>query len=760
MSFIERSKQFVGVFRSERYICSINLTNFKMDYIWTPRRTGTHLLTAIFFLVGCSSWAQSLKQLEEIQSYNNEKELHSLIQAFEKDYGLKQRKMTSTGKGKQWQTIRKESEGVSVAINDIGEDGTLLYYATYMDPTSKVSRADALYTGGALDLGLSGRGLKVGIWDAGVALNTHQEYGARVINVDGSAIDNHAALVTGTVVSKGIKRKAQGVAFEAEALTHDWSRDKIEVAKAAVEGLLLSNHSYGIKTDRVPDWYFGAYIKVSQDWDKIMYNAPYYLMVTAAGNARNSFDNELPVFGKTRDGFDLLLGFGTSKNGLVVAGADTKVNGQGLLTAAEVSGYSSYGPTDDGRIKPDIAGDGTTIYSTSASSATSYKSSLGTSMAAPGITGALLLLQEYHQDLYDAFMRAATLKGLALHTADDVKEKGPDYKMGWGVINTKKAAKVIRNKAFSSIIEETKLLPGETFSITVKANEIEPFSASISWTDPEGQTVNRGTLNASTTALVNDLDIRVSRNGETYFPWKLNPVHAASPAVLGDNQVDPFERVDIVDARGEYTITISHKGELFTGAQDFSLIVTGVELTDCKLEAPTGMQLKSSNEEETGVVWSGTSSETLYEVEYKKETTPNWSTLTTWEPSAQLKGLQKGEAYQVRVRAVCSQNLVSDFSTALHFVFNGADTVESVEEMIPTNTTLSLRLSPNPVANELEIDAEMTTDAQYTIITTSGNRIRSGDAHSKIQVSDLAAGLYILVVQDYTGIRSTKFVKS
>ena len=60
--------------------------------------------------------------------------------------------------------------------------------------------------------------------------------------------------------------------------------------------MLVSNHSYGIKTDRVPDWYFGSYIKVSQDWDKIMHNAPYYLMVSAAGNSQNSYDNELPNY--------------------------------------------------------------------------------------------------------------------------------------------------------------------------------------------------------------------------------------------------------------------------------------------------------------------------------------------------------------------------------------------------------------------------------------------------------------------------------
>ena len=76
-------------------------------------------------------------------------------------------------------------------------------------------------------------------------------------------------------------------------------------------------------------------------------------MVTAAGNAQKSYDNEAPNFGKTADGFDLLLGFTTTKNGLTVAGANTEIDGNGDLKKASVAGYSSFGPVDDGRVKPD-----------------------------------------------------------------------------------------------------------------------------------------------------------------------------------------------------------------------------------------------------------------------------------------------------------------------------------------------------------------------------------------------------------------------
>ncbi|MEM1339323.1 MAG: S8 family serine peptidase [Bacteroidota bacterium] len=732
-----------------------------MDYIRDSRKIGVYaLVTGTFFICSCAL-SQSPEQLKKIQSYNQQEELQTLIQTFKKQNTQQRSRLLVAAKSRQWEKNQKQQDGTIVSLNEIGEDGTLLYYTTHRDPTSKVSRANTLYTGGTLDLDLSGKGLKVGVWDAGAALTTHQEYDARVMNSDGSStIDNHATLVTGTIVSSGVREKAKGVAFAASAITHDWSRDKIEVAEAAASGLLLSNHSYGIKTDRVPDWYFGAYIKVSQDWDKIMYNAPYYLMVTAAGNAQNSHDNSGPFYGKTQDGFDLLLGFTTSKNGMVVAGADTKINSDGLLTTARVSGYSSFGPTDDGRIKPDIAGDGTSVFSTTALSDTSYTSSLGTSMAAPGVTGALLLLQEYYQELYHAFMRSATLKGLALHTADDVQESGPDYKMGWGVINTKKAAETIRNKDFTAMIEERTLAQGETYSFTVEANGQTPFSASISWTDPEGQLVNRGELNANLTTLVNDLDIRVVKNGKKHYPWKLDPNAAENTAHTGDNTVDPFERIDLTEAEGTYTITVSHKGDLYNGTQDFSLILTGAALTNCRLEVPETLELVTAEEQKVKLEWSSVSDDNLYEVQYKNESHGTWLTTTTWENSLWLDTLEVGEDYRVRIRSACSPHLVSDFSEELRFTFNGMETVAQEQTtMSITKNTIYVRVSPNPVVNELHIDAQMTNEAEYAIITTSGTTIKSGNANAGIDVSELASGLYILMIKDYEGLRTAKFFK-
>ncbi len=722
----------------------------------------TGLLTSFLFSLICvfSIHGQTNDQRKNIQSSYNQSEIASFVEQMEAEHQSKTAKIARELASKDWKQSEKMKDGTVVALKDFGTDGTPLFYTTLNDPTRQASRAHTLYTNGLLNLDLDGAGMNVGVWDAGVALKTHQEFDARVNNGDDSEeVDSHATMVTGNLISSGVKPNAKGVAFNANAITHDWTRDKIEVAEAAANGLLLSNHSYGIMSDRVPDWYFGAYIKVAQDWDKIMYNAPYYLMVSAAGNAQKSNDNESPISGKTVDGFDLLLGFTTTKNGLTVAGANTKIGSKGELKDAQVAGYSSLGPVDDGRVKPDLAGDGSSILSASSESNKSYDTSVGTSLAAPGVTGSLLLLQQYHEELFGSFMKASTLKGLALHTADDVDAKGPDYKMGWGVMNAKAAAELLQNKEYTSLVQEERLEEGTVFSITLMANGTENMMASISWTDPEGEYINRGELNANTPALMNDLDIRITKDGVTYLPWKLNPLKASDAATKGDNLVDPFERIEIENAKGEYTITVSHKGGLTYGAQDFSLIVSGAQVSQCSTEAPDNMDLFSSDEEGVTLSWPEVE-DTLFELQYKAYNESEWHSELLWESSKRIAGLIQGNVYEARLRSICTENAVSDFSEEIQFEFKGTETALFEYGALGVNEALEIMVYPNPAIERITVDAKLSEDAVYSIVTTAGNIIKNGKARGPIDVSCLATGLYVLMVQDHAGMRSTKFYKS
>ena len=93
-----------------------------------------------------------------------------------------------------------------------------------------------------------------------------------------------------------------------------------------------------------------------------------------------------------------------SKNNLVVANANDVIYYSNGFVYTTINSSSSKGPSDDGRIKPDITGNGTGVYSTDSdpndpSKTSLYRSATGTSMASPNIAGSLLLLQQYYNEL-------------------------------------------------------------------------------------------------------------------------------------------------------------------------------------------------------------------------------------------------------------------------------------------------------------------------------------------------------------------------
>ena len=92
---------------------------------------------------------------------------------------------------------------------------------------------------------------------------------------------------------------------------------------------------------------------------------------------------------------------------------------------------SSRGPTAGGRKKPDITAPGTNIYSANNTWETEidWVSMSGTSMAAPHVAGALLLMTEYHG------WRPMVQKAILINTADDWGDPDWDSTYGWGYID-------------------------------------------------------------------------------------------------------------------------------------------------------------------------------------------------------------------------------------------------------------------------------------------------------------------------------------
>ena len=638
----------------------------------------SHGLFSILFLFTVGAFAQTPQQKQGIIKETNITTLTQLQAEISKKATSEKQAALNAAQRNGWQVKMTNADGSfselqKVVLDDRGNE-VPVYYTTYNVAAARSTRANHLNIGGSLGLSLDGQNMTANVWDGGHARVTHQEYDGpggnnRVSIIDaasegGTRLNFHAAHVTGTITASGVQANAKGMAPQSKVRGFMWNDDVAEATGEAANGMLLSNHSYGYRSDLVPDQYFGAYIDDSRAWDEVMFNAPYYLMVVAAGNDGNANSyNGAPLDGNSS--YDKLTGHSTSKNNLVVANAqDANVSADGTLVSVSINSSSSEGPTDDYRIKPDITGNGTGVYSTYESSDTAYNSITGTSMASPNVTGTLLLLQQHYNNLNGNFMRAATLKGVALHTADDAGPSGPDAVYGWGLLNAKAAAETISAvSSGESKIEELTLNSGQSYTITVDSDGINPLMASISWTDRAGAVVTA--TNSNTPVLVNDLDIRVSKGGTTYQPYRLTGVTTNG---TGDNNVDPFERIDVAGASGTYTITVTHKGSLTGGSQNFSLIVTGLSGTPvvCNATTPTGVTASNVTFDSATVNWTAVPAAT-YDVRYRVSGTSSWTTVASGTASIDLTGLTQLTSYEVQVRSKCDNGTTSSYSSSTTF---------------------------------------------------------------------------------------------
>jgi subtilisin-like proprotein convertase family protein len=520
--------------------------------------------------------AQTDLQKKQITKSYDLKKIEQLKAEFDSRYKTEKASAIEAATKNGWDIYKKNADGTFDELMAVSSDGKPIYYSIENVNAAKSTRANHLNSGGSLGLSLDGQNMYAGVWDGAPVRVSHQEFGGRMVVSDGVATLNsnsfHATHVTGTIGAAGVDPAAKGMAPLSTVKTFDWNNDLTEVLAEAENGLLLSNHSYGIPIANASgNWFMGAYSSAARAWDQLSYAVPYYLMVASAGNDGNS-TNPAPMTAN----YDKLTGNKTAKNNLVVANAnDANVDASGNLISVTINSSSSEGPSDDRRIKPDITGNGTSLYSSTSGSDTEYSSLTGTSMASPNVMGTLLLLQQHYNNVNHTFMRASTLKGLACHTADDKGKVGPDPVWGWGLLNAKKAAQAITGNGLQSWISEETLHQGEVFTFTATSDGVNPLLASISWTDVPGAAVENS-LNNATPVLVNDLDIRITKDGIPYYPWKLQTAANLAAIKTEDNNVDNVERINVDNPSGVYTITVTHKGTLQDGPQKFSFIVTGL----------------------------------------------------------------------------------------------------------------------------------------------------------------------------------------
>jgi len=519
-------------------------------------------------------------------------------------------------------------------------NGVPVYYSTDDDKQLYSMNVDALHEGNVENgVAVSGDGMVVYLWDGGKVRVTHQELVNRVELVETSGTESdHATGVAGVMGSSGVRPNAIGMApaVNIKSLNFTYgntvSEMSIRAAEDANSQYMVSNHSYGSLTGWAfgnwgmgNGWYWWGYPELSETesalfgyyssndsaLDVALYNAPQHSAFKSSGNNNNegpggavnhyvgtSLSWTLVNDGTVRPndctangGYDCLSYSGTTAKNSIVVGAILPLSGNRYNSPSDVvaTSFSSFGPTDDGRIKPDVTAIGQSVYSptVSGTSNAAYQFWPGTSFSSPAAAGVGVLLQQLKKEQTNGaeYLRSDMMRAVLTHTAFESGEAlGPDYKFGYGLVNALGAAEVILNSHGNAITENKVLNDQETQTFNFTALGDEPLKVSIAWLDPAASASPTVILNDRTPKLVNDLDLRVTNNGTTYFPWKLDPVNPSAAATQGDNVLDNLEQVFIENpvAGQTYTITVSHKGDLVTPGSEtkqqyYALVVTGVD---------------------------------------------------------------------------------------------------------------------------------------------------------------------------------------
>ena len=329
-----------------------------------------------------------------------------------------------------------------------------------------------------------------------------------------------------------------------------------------------------------------------------------YTSTSAAVDAfSRSEENSLVLFsaGNSGPGADTIGAPATAKNALTVGalrhGNDTTV-----------VGFSSRGPTDDGRTKPDIQAPGTGIRSAAGDTTNDgniepgqISSKSGTSMSTPTVAGATAMLRQYFTDGFypsgartaedadpptGALMKAALLNG----TLADPSFAVPSNDYGWGRVwldNNLFFAGDARYLRFWDRINAAGLATGETHDYSIDVASGEELRVTLVWTDVAAAA-------GAGITLVNDLDLRVTAPGGATF---LGNVFSASESITGGafDRINNVEQVLLTNpAAGTYEIdvigeSIQGDGSTLSDQQGYALVLSAAAPGAPALTAPTNV---------------------------------------------------------------------------------------------------------------------------------------------------------------------------
>ncbi len=470
---------------------------------------------------------------------------------------------------------------------------------------------------------------------------------------DWSDDNGHGTHTAGSVLGNGTQSNGQfkGIAYNAKLVFQSVldSRGGLGGLPADLNDLFLQAYNDGARIHS-NSWgaaVAGQYDSSSQQLDQFVWAHKDMVITVSAGN--EGVDSN-------RDGVVDLDSIGspaTAKNCITVGATESDINattttwGQAWSTSYPVdpinsdnindnrnglAAFSSRGPCDDGRIKPDIVAPGTMIISARSQDSaagtgwgvydTWYVYMGGTSMSNPLTAGAATLVREFYIQQEGITPSAALVKATLMNAAYDIypgqygtgatqeiPTTRPNNVEGWGRVDLANALMPAAPVQLKYFDETAGLSTNGTKTYTVDVSDSTyPLHITLVWTDYPASTT-------STKQLVNDLDLTVTApNGTVYYP---NHLSAA-------DRTNNVETVDIASpAVGTYTITVKGYNVPY-GPQPFALVMHGAFGTSAPDTTPPTISNVQANpsfdsatitwttdEASTSVVYYGTSSTSL-----------------------------------------------------------------------------------------------------------------------------------------------------
>jgi hypothetical protein len=467
-------------------------------------------------------------------------------------------------------------------------------------------RSNTLWTNATNGLKYRGEGFKIMMQDDGY-IGPHIDFEGRIdqsacFSCSSSSNDNHGDHVGGTIMGAGnLDPTAKGMAHGADLLVYNSSNNNY----SSVPNLYQNDDVY-ITSKSYSNGCNGGYTALTQQLDEQVRTYPSLIHVFSAGNA--GFDD--CGYGAGAGWGNITGGHKSGKNVIAVGN---------LTSNGNLNGSSSRGPATDGRIKPDICGVGTDVYSTIFDN--EYASFTGTSMSCPGVAGTITQLYDAYEDINNGQIPdAGLIKGVVLNTADDLGNPGPDFKHGWGSINALRSYQVIEDTAFIVGTIADGAINSHTISVP---SDVQELRVMVYWTDYEAST-------SASIALVNDLNaVLVDPLGTSFEPWVLDATSNATSldadAIRGIDNLNNMEQITINQPDpGSYLLSVNGFN-IPQGPQEYHVIYY-FETSDIDITYPAGGEGLNSGQTHT-IRWNAPAGTDPFTIDFSEDNGVSWNSI-------------------------------------------------------------------------------------------------------------------------------------